>query len=70
MFNTEKLKVNCNRYIPVFLLGMMVQLYNDNKLEGKDFPLKSSVHISSIDIHHSTVLRNQIVRELFRLNIE
>lgn len=46
--------------LPVFLLGMMVQWCNDSKLEGKDFPWQSFVHISSIDTHHSSVLRFQI----------
>lgn len=42
--------------IPVFLLGMMVQPYNDSKLVDMDFLLQFSVHISSIDIHRSSVI--------------
>ena len=46
-----------NYDIPVFLLGMMVQLCIDNMLEGMGFLLQSSVHISSIGIHHSSIYK-------------
>ena len=49
--------VMTNYDIPVFLLGMMVQLCIDNMLEGMGFLLQSSVHISSIGIHHSSIYK-------------
>lgn len=54
-------------FSPVFLLGILVPLCTDSRLLGKGFLWRSSAHISSIGIHHSSVENSSISFRFFQI---